>query len=96
MGHKVEIIQSETKELITIKMNGCGEAHKTLGVMAKPMGTMTDETIKRKTKSKNIATNARTAAVTKYEGWTYYHSKWLAAMNYGLEATFLSRNSANQ
>ena len=91
MGHRVDIIESASDEVVTISMKDCAEAHRTLGVMGIPIGTMKDEAAKRKIKSRKIATNARTSAVTKHEGWTYYHSTWLSAMNYGLEATFLSK-----
>ena len=75
MGHRVEITQSETNSIVTISMKDCEEAHRTLGVMAIPIGTMQDEAGKCKIKSRKIATNASTSAVTKHEGWTYYHSK---------------------
>ena len=77
---QIDIIQSKDNSKEKIKMKDSARHHKTLGVLPKPNGKMDEEAYRMKTKSKRISTNAKTSALTRYQGLTFYRQKWLIAI----------------
>ena len=90
LGCQISVIQSKDNSNVKIKLKDSAREHKTLGVLPKPTGDMSAEAHPMKLKNKRIATNAKTSALTRYQGLTFYRQKWLSAMQYSLLATHLS------
>jgi hypothetical protein len=91
LGAKITIEQSGSGETVTIKLKDCRDAHQTLGVQAIPMCDMKAEGTHSAKKSRNIATNAASAPLSKSEGWSFYRSKYLSAIQYSFPATYMTR-----
>ena len=90
MRKEIKIRQSEDQLEVEITQKPCQEAHKTLGIMTKPIGDSEEEHARRKLKGKEIAKSVRKAPFSHYEADLYMRHSYNAQMNYGMVATTLS------
>jgi predicted RNase H-like HicB family nuclease len=84
ISNQIEILDSETKQLVNIESKPSNEPHKTLGVMECPSGLYKEEFNRLIKKARGFAQRLATTTITQQAARVLYQSMYIPSMSYSL------------